>query len=508
MGFKFFLDFKYIVCFDIFVELTGTVPMEKQDKLLSAWLFIFAFLAASAYVFFAPSFPPSPEFFNIDAVDYDTLAYNLYLGNGYCYFKGEPTAFRPPVYPLFLAGIYKLFGYNHVHVKYTQALIHALTVLLLFLTGKQIVDRRVSFIASLYISIYQPFLYANNMILSEPLFVFLVTMTVYLTVLITRGNHYTPSMLVGITSALAFLCRTAIVPYVFLFLPIFLLFQRYRELPGNRGEKLRSLFQIKYGTPLYTILIILTFFILTISPWVVRNYLVFGEFLITDTHGGWVFWQKYIPFYNYGNFLEKAYKKADEKGFKNVKSTEIFRWVFKDNLFGKYATYDLLKREYPKELIPTDEFDINRFYYQKGIEFIRDNPGKALWNILKNGIKFFSPLSTTEGMKDKFCYWFSFLMTFGIIGMIYSTPIFNRVFLLHCVILNFLLMIMLTYAHGRFRYPADPYLALFAAYGVINIYKKASSKYKAIIFYILIILANIFMGLMTLPLKKILKGLI
>ena len=91
------------------------------------------------------------------------------------------------------------------------------------------------------------------------------------------------------------------------------------------------------------------FFILTLSPWVIRNYAVQGEFLVTDTHGGWVLWQKLLPFHNFGNYLENAYKKAHEIGFENISSTQMFRWVFKDNLFGGDATYSLIKRDYPDQ---------------------------------------------------------------------------------------------------------------------------------------------------------------
>ena len=58
-----------------------------RDEIAGLIVFIFGFSVASLYIFLSPSYPPSPGYFNIDAVDYDRLGYNLYLGNGYCYFK-------------------------------------------------------------------------------------------------------------------------------------------------------------------------------------------------------------------------------------------------------------------------------------------------------------------------------------------------------------------------------------------------------------------------------------
>jgi len=479
----------------------------KVDRIIGFGIFAFAFLVASLYIYLSSSFPPSPEYFNIDAVDYDTLGYNLYLGNGYCYYEGIPTSFRPPIYPLFLSFIYKIFGYNHVPVKYIQALLHGLTALFIFLTGNYIFDRVISALAAVYISVYHPFLYINNMILSEPLFIFLVSLTTYLIILILKGNQVIAPVLVGFVSALAALCRTAIVPFVFLFFPLLLLIEGYKKGVGNYKERLKSLARFGKGSPALIIFLVLIIFILTQSPWVIRNYVVHGKLLLADTHGGWVFWQKYIPFYNFGNFLDNAYKKVQEKGAENVTSAQLFRWVFEDNWFGKEATYRLLTREYPDESIPSDEIGINEFYYRKGIQYIKKNPIGAVMNMLKNGLKFFSPIVTTEGMKGKYSYWFSFIMTFGIVGMILSFRKIDNVLILHFVILNFLLMIMLTYAHNRFRFPADPYMALFAAYAIINIYRNTLKKYKVYLIYILLILLNIALGQSAPHLKTFMKSL-
>ncbi|HMI68826.1 MAG TPA: hypothetical protein VK510_02450, partial [Solirubrobacteraceae bacterium] len=47
-----------------------------------------------------------------DAVDYDTHARSIAEGQGYSkkLAHGRPTAFRPPGYPYFLGGVYKVFG--------------------------------------------------------------------------------------------------------------------------------------------------------------------------------------------------------------------------------------------------------------------------------------------------------------------------------------------------------------------------------------------------------------
>jgi len=42
-----------------------------------------------------------------DSADYDRLARSLAEGRGYTNTRGEPTSWRPPLYPAFVAAIYR-----------------------------------------------------------------------------------------------------------------------------------------------------------------------------------------------------------------------------------------------------------------------------------------------------------------------------------------------------------------------------------------------------------------
>src|SRR3954465_3221034 len=53
-----------------------------------------------------------------DARDYDVHARSIAAGNGYSKRRahGRATAFRPPGYPYFLAGVYKITGVEHANI--------------------------------------------------------------------------------------------------------------------------------------------------------------------------------------------------------------------------------------------------------------------------------------------------------------------------------------------------------------------------------------------------------
>ena len=76
-----------------------------------------------------------------DALQYHTIAMNQLKGYGHALEPGKPTSLRPPLYPLFLAGIYAMTGADYLHALYAQAMLNALLVFPLFWLGYRISGR-------------------------------------------------------------------------------------------------------------------------------------------------------------------------------------------------------------------------------------------------------------------------------------------------------------------------------------------------------------------------------
>jgi 4-amino-4-deoxy-L-arabinose transferase-like glycosyltransferase len=70
-----------------------------------------------------------------DALQYHKIALNQLAGYGHSLEPGKPTTLRPPLYPLFLTGIYALTGADYRHALYAQAILHALLIFPLFWLG-------------------------------------------------------------------------------------------------------------------------------------------------------------------------------------------------------------------------------------------------------------------------------------------------------------------------------------------------------------------------------------
>ena len=109
-----------------------------------------------------------------DMFQYDALAESLLEGRGYTWYGGIPTAFRAPLYPLFLAWIYLLFGHQFLAVRIIQAVMGAFLPLVVYFLGRRVFDGRVGWIASWVVVFYPMFLVYPLALVTENLFFLLV----------------------------------------------------------------------------------------------------------------------------------------------------------------------------------------------------------------------------------------------------------------------------------------------------------------------------------------------
>ena len=121
-----------------------------------------------AVVVATPGFQP---FF--DAVDYDYHARSIADGHGYPAAErtgSGPTAYRPPLYPVTLAGVYVLGG-GRTAGRVLGALLGTLAVYLVFLVSGRLWDRRVALVAAALCAVFPPLVLLNASLLSESLFI-------------------------------------------------------------------------------------------------------------------------------------------------------------------------------------------------------------------------------------------------------------------------------------------------------------------------------------------------
>jgi len=234
---------------------------------------------------------------------YFEIARNLLTGNGFATNDG-PTAFVSPLYPVFLAGCMSVFGENLVLISIIQGLMSALVCIIVFkITDKTFNNAKTGlfagFIAALH---FELILWSNAQLLTESLYIFLFAIAVLFLVsaLTCKTSNYLYFSLSGIGFALAALTRPTAIG-IAVGITLILLFASFHK--SSLDWKQPTLF--------------LAVFMLSMTPWGVRNYIVFDSFTISSLEGGHVLWLGNNPQYD-------EYKHPDFTKFGGY--TVMFRW--------------------------------------------------------------------------------------------------------------------------------------------------------------------------------------
>ncbi len=243
------------------------------------WLLVIVLLALVlriVLVLATPHFQP-----RTDAADYDRIAVSLVqhgrFPDSIVAPKGEPSAFRPPLFPLALAGVYELVGTGSSAARWEagrlfEAALGALTVLLVGLIAGRLWGRRAALVSAGIAAVFPPLVLVGSSLMTEPLFIPLVLAAV-LAALAARDSPRRRrwEAAAGLSLGLAALTRANGLP---LLIP--LAFLAWSERPRRSWHSLTS--------PALVIAVAL----ITLIPWTVRNAHVFHRLVPISTGGGYL----------------------------------------------------------------------------------------------------------------------------------------------------------------------------------------------------------------------------
>jgi 4-amino-4-deoxy-L-arabinose transferase-like glycosyltransferase len=105
-----------------------------------------------------------------DALMYHSTAENLSKGNGYVSFLPGPTARWPPGFSTVLGGLYSLFGVHPVVGELFNAVVGAVTVVLLMLIAGRTLDRGTAIVAGAMLAVLPGPIMWTDVLVSETLY--------------------------------------------------------------------------------------------------------------------------------------------------------------------------------------------------------------------------------------------------------------------------------------------------------------------------------------------------
>jgi 4-amino-4-deoxy-L-arabinose transferase-like glycosyltransferase len=379
-----------------------------------------------------------------DARDYDIHAVSIARGEGFSdtIAYGRPTAFRPPGYPYFLAGVYLLAGVEEADVdrreraaRVAGAVVGAAAVALLGVLAWQLLGPGIALLSAALAAVYVPLVLVGAAVMSEALFVVFMLAALVGVMAHRRSAHKLPfAVVAGVLAGLAILTRAnALV----LLLPL-----AVAVWDGRPRWAWRSLLAPAA---------LVAAAVLTVTPWTVRNAVELDAFVPVSTQ--------------LGSALAGTYNDAARTDEENPASWRSLKRV------PDYAHLFARVRETP-------EAELERELRREALRYAAEHPGYvaevAFWSGLRTldlaGRDRSRATAATISIERDWadagvvCFWAFALLALGgactrrareVPGFVWAVPV-----------LLLLSVILLVVETPRYRTALDPFVVLLAALGL------------------------------------------
>jgi len=441
-----------------------------ESRYFPVFVFLLALVVRIIFVSLFPSLP-----YNVDAAEYVILGQNIAHGHGYCYQPGHPTAYRLPLYPIFLAFFFALFGDNcYWAISIGEAIIGSLCVVALYYAALHIIRRnRPAAIVATMLAVYPPLVRLTNTFMTENLFSLLATLSALLLLKALTGQSSKAStVLAGIVIGLSWLCRPTLFPLVAI-LPLWALLARRQRL-GDRKARLRQTGLILGVACLFLI------------PWTVRNAVVMKAFIPFDTHGGATLWYQHNSLSPNGYFwsaiprdkLVEIKRRINEQR-RRLDSGESVRDVMLPVVLkGPMAGFEFLPKSKIAKFENLSEVERDSAFWRAALGTILSHPARYANKTLKETVKFWHVFDDF----GHFVASYAFVLPFAFLGflMFLAKRRWSEALLyLSPLLCGWLLGATINASH-RFRLPFEPLVLTFT--GVFaQRFAKSSSKARAAI---------------------------
>lgn len=282
-----------------------------------------------------------------DAFEYDHYGRSIAAGEGFgrsgYLLQGGPAAIRGPGYPYLLGAVYAASGDSRDAARTVNALLGALAVLLVYLIAKRVWGRRTGLVAAGLTAVFPPLVLLSRDLVSESLFIPLELGAVLCVLEFRRsGRDWRWALAAGALCGFATLTRnTGLV----LLLPIAF------GLWGGSGRPLRS----SLAAPAVAVATLAV----VIAPWLIRDAAQFGRFVPVTTSNGIAL---------SGTYNQASYASSGTHGaWRTPQIVPGFTHLFVEP--GR------------------DEADVDQILRREALSFAWDHPGyvagTSLWNVLR-----------------------------------------------------------------------------------------------------------------------------
>ena len=441
------------------------------------WLLGFAALLRVVYLLDYQAHSVFWDSMLLDAEVYDQLAQKIAAGD---WLGGQEVYSLPPLYPYFLAVIFKSAGHGYAVVYVIQCLLGLANICLIHSIGRKVLSGRAPLIAAAMATLYGSFMFMESKLMSTTLALTLGLLL--MRTLIWAAERRTLTLwatcggLLGITA----LAR----PETLLFVPLasWWIHRLSRKPRGNAsgkaGAKKPQVVIDQYAlagrNPWFAISVFVAFVIIAVAPVTLRNWVVSNDWSLSNLISS----QAGITFYQSNN--ERAnglYVFLEREGFSGNPHVQ----AEEEKKIAEKAAGRPLKRS-----------EVTRYWIGLGMAWIAGNPGNAF---VLECFKLLRFLGTYEYSTEYIIYverdsvhtlWltclpFALISSLAIAGILMQLKerLQPPAILLALFVASNLAVVLLFYVSSRYRMPAAPYFILFAASAVERLVEGFTSRVSA-----------------------------
>ena len=182
-----------------------------------------------------------------------------------------PEVIRTPMYPAFVAVLYRLFGVGQLPVALAQTGLFVLTVLVVFAIASRVTSGRIAIAAAALTALFPPIPYFGALVMTEVWTTLLFTIAMWVAVRTLTESSPGRFALLGVLLGITTLSRP-----VFVLMPVALAGIWFVVLPLLRVRPRPSL---AHGA------VMLALFGVTLLPWFTYNYATLGRFTLSPAGG-------------------------------------------------------------------------------------------------------------------------------------------------------------------------------------------------------------------------------
>ncbi len=404
-----------------------------------------------AFYFLNKAFNPTFYFPVMDSLYHHEWALDLVAGGT----PGTDAFFRGPMYPYFLAALYKISGNSIAFAVFVHHILGALTAGFVYLTARELFARRVALVAGLMVALYWVLVYMEGDLLVETLFIFFNSLSLYLLTAGIKRKHWAWLAAGGLALGLATITR----PSVMVFFPAIPL----AIWLANRAKTRVAAPARARGWVAQSVVVAIAVAV-PIMPVMIRNYQVAHAIVPVGASGG-------VNFFIGNNPASDG-------------STAIVPGTRADWWGGYEDAIAIAEKDLGRKLKLSEVSD---YYFDRGLKYIKTNPNEATALMAK---KFQMFWGAGERANDKYIYFFWHLAKMkylplpgfwlvaplGMLGAVLLWPRRRDLVMFYLFVGLYSIGVIAFFVNARFRLPIVPVLCLFAAYGGVYLWRAFREK--------------------------------